>query len=83
MNEGNVILVVLIVIGIIVAANGMMFLAARAWVRGGKTARNFFDSARDTLGQTFRQEDKSLDELRSKINQLQNAEKDEQKSDSA
>lgn len=70
MNEGNVIIVVLLVIGIIVLANGMMFLAARGWVRGSKTTRNFLDSARDTLGQPFKKEDKSLEELRKRVEEL-------------
>lgn len=83
MNEENVVLVVLIVIGVIVLANGLMFLAARAWVRGGDTTRNLFDSARDTFGRPFQQEDKSLDELRSQVEKLQNAKKDEQKSGGA
>ncbi len=79
MNEGNVILVVLIVIGIIVLANGLMFLAARAWVRGGKTTRSLFDSARETFSRPFQQEDKSLEELRSQVEKLQDAEKDKRK----
>lgn len=83
MNEENVVLVVLIVIGVIVLANGLMFLAARAWVRGGDTTRNLFDSTRDTFSRPFQQQDKSLEELRSQVEKLQNAKKDEQKSGGA
>lgn len=83
MKEDNVVLVVLIVIGIIVLANGLMFLAARAWVRGGDTTRNLFVSARDTFNRPFQQEDKSLDELRSQVEKLQRTEQDEQKNGGA
>lgn len=70
MSEGNVVIVVLLVIGIIVLANGMMFLAARTWVRGDKTTRNFLDSARDTLGKPFQKENSSLEELRQRVEKL-------------
>lgn len=83
MNEENVVLVVLIVIGVIILANGLMFLAARAWVRGGDTTRNLFDSTRDTFSRPFQQQDKSLEELRSQVEKLQNAKQDEQKSGGA
>ncbi len=71
MNEGNALIVVLLVIGIIVVANGMMFLAARTWVRGNKTTRKFLDSARDTWNQPFQKEDKSLEELRKRVEELE------------
>ncbi len=71
MTDKNILIVVLLVIGIIVLANGMMFLAARTWVRGGKTTRKFFDSARDTLSQPFQKEDKSLEELRKRVEELE------------
>lgn len=70
MNEDNILIVVLIVIGIIVLANGMMFLAARGFARGGKTTRNFFDSVQDTLKKPFQKEDQSLEELRKRVEDL-------------
>jgi Sec-independent protein translocase protein TatA len=72
MNEGNVVIVVLIVIGIIIFANGMMFLAARGFMRGDKTTRNFLDSTQDTLRQPFQKEDKALEELRKRVEELEN-----------
>ncbi len=71
MNEGNAIIVVLIVIGIIVIVNGMAFLAVRGFARGDKTTQKFFNSARDTLGQPFQKEDKSLEELRKRVEELE------------
>lgn len=70
MNENNVVWVVLLVIGIVVLANGMMYLAARGWMRGSKTTRGFLDSARDALGQPFKKDDKSLEELRKRVDEL-------------
>lgn len=71
MAEKNILIVVLLVIGIIVLANGMMFLAVRGFTRGDQTTRKFFDSTRDTLSQPFQKENKSLDELRKKVEELE------------
>ncbi len=73
MNDGNVIIVVLIVIGIIVLANGMMFLAVRGLARGDKTTRKFIDSTRDTFSQPFQKENKSLEELRKRVEDLEDS----------
>jgi hypothetical protein len=48
----------------------MMFLAVRGFARGDKTTRKFFDSARDTLGQPFQKQNKELDELRKRVEDL-------------
>lgn len=71
MADKNVLIVVLLVIGVIVLANGMMLLAVRSFTRGDKTTRKFFDSARDTLSQPFQKEDKSLEELRKRVEELE------------
>lgn len=71
MNEGNAIIVVLIVIGIIVFVNGMAFLAVRGFARGDKTTQKFFDSTRDTLSQPFQKENESLEELRKRVEELE------------
>jgi len=71
MADTNILIVVLLVIGIIVLANGMMFLAVRGLTRGDQTTRKFFDSARNTLNQPFQKEDKSLDELRKRVEELE------------
>ena len=70
MNEGNAIIVVLIVIAILVGANGMMFLAVRGFTRGDKTTQKFFDSTRDTQSQPYQKENKSLEELRKRVENL-------------
>lgn len=74
MKDGNVLIVVGLVIGIIVVANGIMFLAARMWVRGNKTTSRFFDSARNTWSQPFQKEGKSLEELRKRVEELKEKE---------
>lgn len=74
MADTNVLIVVLLVIGIIVLANGMMFLAVRGFARGDKTTSKFFDSARDTLSQPFQKENKSLDELHKRVDELKGKE---------
>jgi Sec-independent protein translocase protein TatA len=70
MNEGNAILVVLVVIGMIIFANGLMFLAARGLTRGNKTTRKFLNSSRETFSQPFQKEDKSIEELRKRVEEL-------------
>jgi hypothetical protein len=71
MADTNVLLVVLLIIGIIVLANGMMFLAVRGFARGDKTTHKFFDSARNTLSQPFQKQNKELDELRKRVEELE------------
>lgn len=70
MNEGNGLLVALLLIGIIVFANGMMFLAVRRSVRGDKTTRSFISGAQDALSKPFQEENKSLEELRKRVEEL-------------
>lgn len=70
MANENILTVVLLVIGIIVVVNGMLFLSIRGLMRGNKTTRKFFDSARDTFSQPFQKEDKSLEELRKRVEDL-------------
>lgn len=71
MNEGNGLLIALLVIGIIVFANGLMFLAVRRSVHGDKTTRNFLAGAQDTLTKPFQKENKSLEELRKRVEELE------------
>ncbi|OIN96917.1 MAG: hypothetical protein COS37_00865 [Anaerolineae bacterium CG03_land_8_20_14_0_80_58_20] len=71
MNTGNGLLIVLLLIGIIVVANGMMFLAVRRSVRGDKTTRSFISGAQDALGKPFQKENKSLEELRKRVEELE------------
>jgi len=71
MADANVLLVVLLIIGIIVLANGMMFLAVRGFTRGDKTTQKFFDSARGALDQPFQKQNKELDELRKRVEELE------------
>jgi polyhydroxyalkanoate synthesis regulator phasin len=40
--------------------------------RGDKTTRNFLDSTQDTLRQPFQKEDKALEELRKRVEELEN-----------
>lgn len=70
MNTENGLLIALLLIGIIVAANGMMFLAVRRSVRGDKTTRNFISGAQDALSQPFQKENQSLEELRKRVEEL-------------
>ena len=71
MNQGNGLLIALLLIGIIVIANGMMFLAVYRSVRGDKTTRNFLAGAQDALSKPFQKENKSLEELRKRVDELE------------
>jgi hypothetical protein len=71
MNTENGLLIVLLLIGIIVVANGMMFLAVRRSVRGDKTTHSLISGAQDALGKPFQKEKKSLEELRKRVEELE------------
>jgi hypothetical protein len=71
MNEGNGLIVALLLIGIIVFANGLMFLAVRRSVHGDKTTRIFLDGTKDALSKPFQKDNKSLEELRKRVEELE------------
>jgi hypothetical protein len=67
MNTDNVLLVVLLVVGIVVLANLAMF----AMVRGSRgTNFDWFKNMRGSVGQPFKKEDDSLDELHRRVEEL-------------
>jgi hypothetical protein len=70
MDTGNGLLVVLILLGIIIVANGFTFLAVRGFARGDKTTQKYLDRSRTALGQPFQKENKSLEELRKRVEDL-------------
>jgi hypothetical protein len=70
MNDGNAIIVLLILIGIIVLVNGTMFLAVRGFARGNKTTRDVINSTKETVSRPFHMEDNSLEELRKRVEDL-------------
>jgi len=69
MNTDGVIVAAL-VIGIVVLANGLMFLWARSWTRGGSATRDLLKGAQNALGKPFEKQDKELDELRKRVDDL-------------
>lgn len=74
MNTDNVLLVVLLVVGIVVLANLAMF----AMVRGSRGMNfDWFKNMRGSINQPFKQEGDSLDDLRKKVEELQNLKKKE------
>ncbi|MBC6939726.1 MAG: hypothetical protein DWB59_06820 [Anaerolineae bacterium] len=52
MNTDGVIVAAL-VIGIVVLANGLMFLWARSWARGDNATRDFLKGAQNAIGKPF------------------------------
>jgi hypothetical protein len=66
-NTDRVYIVILLVIGIIVLSNLMMFALVRAF-RGVKF--DWFSKTKGNLSQPFNYEDKSLDELRRRVEDL-------------
>jgi len=74
MNTDNVGIVVLLVLGIVVLSNLVMF----AMVRGSRSMNfDWFKSMRGSINQPFKTEDDSLDELRQKVGNLKNTDKEE------
>lgn len=67
MNTDRVYIVILLVIGIIVLSNLMMLAVVRAF-RGVKF--DWFCKTKGNLSQPFNYEDKSLDELRRRVEDL-------------
>ena len=74
MNTDNVILVVLLVIGIVVLSNLVMFVMARG-SRGLKF--DWFKDMRGSINQPFKIEDDSLGELHKRVNELSEKDKKE------
>ena len=69
MNTDNVLLVILLVVGIVFLANLAMF----AMVRGSRGMNfDWFKDIRGSLDQPFKKEDDALDELRRRVDELQN-----------
>jgi hypothetical protein len=67
MNTDNALLVVLLVVGIVVLANLAMF----AMVRGSRgTTSDWLKNMRGSIGQPFKKEDDSLDELHRRVEEL-------------
>jgi hypothetical protein len=74
MNTDNVGIVVLLVLGIVVLSNLAMF----AMVRGSRSMNfDWFKNMRGSINQPFKTEDDSLDELRQKVGDLKNTDKEE------
>jgi hypothetical protein len=71
MNVENGLLIALLLIGIIVFANGLMFLAVRNSARGGKNKPNYLENTKDMFSQPFQKENKKLDELRERVKDLE------------
>ena len=66
MNEDNVYLVILLVIGIVVLSNVAMF----AMVRGSKSMKFDWFKSRNTFTEPFKQADDELGELRKRVEGL-------------
>ena len=67
MNTDNVGIVILLVIGIVVLSNLVMF----AMVRGSRGMKfDWFKNMRGSINQPFKAEDDSLDELRRRVGEL-------------
>ena len=75
MNTDNVAIVVFLVLGIVVLSNLAMF----ALVRGSRSMNfDWFKNMRGSINQPFKAEDDSLNELRQKVGELKNPDKQEQ-----
>jgi len=75
MNTDNVWIVVLLVLGIVLLSNLAMF----ALVRGSRGMNfDWFKNTRGSINQPFKVEDDSLNELRQKVGELKNSDKQEQ-----
>lgn len=70
MNTDAGLLVVILLIVIIVVSNGLMFLWVRSWTRDDPATRDFLNKTQSALKQPFQKEDKSLEELRNRVNDL-------------
>ena len=74
MNTDKVYIVILLVIGIVVLANMAMF----AMVRGLRSMKfDLFKNTGNTLSQPFKKADDDLDELRQRVGELENSDKEE------
>ncbi len=69
--EGNPTIALLILVGLIALVNGMMFIIARAATRSNKANRRVMDSLRDATTKPFQKEDRSLDDLRKRVEELE------------
>ncbi len=74
MNTDKVYIVILLVIGIVVLSNLVMF----AMVRGSKSMKfDWFKNTGNTLNQPFKKTDDELGELRQRVGELSEQEKQE------
>ena len=69
--QGNPYIALLILVGMIVIINGAVFMIARGATRSNKANRRVMDSLRQTATKPFQKEDKSLDELRKQVEELE------------
>lgn len=74
MNTENGLLVALLVIGIIVVVNGLMFLWVRSWVRGDNASRDFLKGTQNALSKPFQKQNQELDELHKRVDELKEKE---------
>lgn len=77
MESGNVVLGAIIFIALILGANFVMFVIARNWAQGGDS--RWMSALKDGLSKPLENKtDKSMDELRKKMEELQQNSKKEE-----
>lgn len=77
MESGNVVLGAIIFIALILGANFVMFVIARNWAQGGDS--RWMSALKDGLSKPLENKtDKSMDELRKKMEELQKNSKKEE-----
>lgn len=69
MND-NGFLIAVLVIGIVVVVNGLAFLWVRSWSRGDNATRDFLKGTQNALGKPFEKQNKELDELHKRVDDL-------------
>ena len=74
MNTENGLLVALLLIGIVGGANVVMFLWVRSWMRGDNATRDFMKGTQDALRKPFEKQNKEMDELRKRVEDLEKRE---------
>lgn len=75
MEPGNAVVGALILIALVLGANLVMFVIARNWARGGDS--RWMSELKKGLNKPFEPRDKSMDELRQKMEELQKKDKKE------
>lgn len=75
MESGNVVVGALIFIVLVLGANLLMYAVARNWARGGDS--RWMSELKKGLSKPFEPRDKSMDELRQKMEELQKKDKKE------